>query len=534
MARKATKKRTKKKAAKRKVGKSKVGKRKKKSAASKSAKSFRFKLSPKMRRELPEPQRVRAEQELWDKSGGVCALCDEPLGNVPDHIVPDHKIAVVDKGKTTLTNLYLAHKSCNSSRQHLPFDIAKPLVKFKVISDMKPDVTFDDVLGTYVDNPNREVTFQKINGSITLKSGGWESTCEIYTDPATGCEYFFTELPVFLVQNDVEVQPRFIMHAHVRKLALDFTERPVHEPSNCRLVYTGAKTAKLLQFDGQHKTTAQVLIGRKRISAKIYIEPDIAMLQQLVVKIQQEIKKQPLTRSDTLAKLGHVIVGYVDNYKVKKGQVRTEAGFIRSQPDKKTKAEVKKLYFEELRRLVFFDDENSFCRLFKPGVRDRLQTDKVIIDKMIKPLIYPQLLDRDMDASGGRDDEREAIVMILNALETEMLGAKLNDKQSLQYRRAKTFFLGGAIGWWMQDILIPSIRYATKRLQEKKPLLIDPLSDDERSDILSLVETLCSWPIWSEDDDDILKAMRSNTVKNVRELLEDEYNFTELIKQALG
>jgi hypothetical protein len=158
----------------------------------------------------------------------------------------------------------------------------------------------------------------------------------------------------------------------------------------------------------------------------------------------------------------------------------------------------------------------------------------VIIDKMIKPLIYPQLLELDMDSSGGRDDEREAIVMILNALKTEMLGAKLQDKQSIQYRRAKTFFLGGAIGWWMQDILIPSIRYATKRLQEKKPLLIDPLSDDEQSDILSLVETLCAWPIWSEDDDDVLKAMRSNTVKNVRELLEDEYNFTELIKKALG
>ena len=143
MARKATKKRTKKKAAKRTTGK-----RTNKSAAGKSSKTYRFKLSPRVRKELPEAQRVKAEKELWDKSGGVCALCDEPLGDIPDHIVPDHKIAVADGGKTTLANLYLAHKSCNSSRQHLPFDIAKPLVKFKVISDTKPDITFDDVLET--------------------------------------------------------------------------------------------------------------------------------------------------------------------------------------------------------------------------------------------------------------------------------------------------------------------------------------------------------------------------------------------------
>jgi 5-methylcytosine-specific restriction endonuclease McrA len=528
------KKKVRKKRAGKKVARRATRKKGKKVGRGKSAGFPAFKLSPKVRRELPKAQQKNAEKDLWEKSGGICALCDEPLGDAPEHIVPDHKIAVADNGKTTLTNLYLAHKSCNSSRQHLPFNVAKPLVKFKVLSDTKSDVTFEDVLDGYVDKPNRQVKVNRSNGSITLSVGSWSRTSDVFSDPATKCEYFFTELPVSLVRNDAEVQPRLIMHLHVRKLALDFTERPVHEPSNCRLVYTGEKTGKLLQFDGQHKTTAQILIGRKSVPVKVYIEPDIPMLQQLVVKIQQEIKKQPLTRSDTLAKLGDVIVGYTDNYKVKKGQIRTEVGFVRSQPDKKTKAEVKKLYFEELRRIIFFSDENKFAKLFKPGVPERLQTDKVIIDKMVKPLIYSQLLDIDMDESGGRDNEKEAIVLVLNKLKDEMLGAKVKDKKSLQHRRAKTFFLGGAIGWWMQDILIPSIRYATRRIGDKKPLFIDPLSDDERSDILSLLETLCAWPIWSQDDEDVLRAMRSNTVKNVRDILEDDYDVNRLITEALN
>ena len=144
------------------------------------------------------------------------------------------------------------------------------------------------------------------------------------------------------------------------------------------------------------------------------------------------------------------------------------------------------------------------------------------------------VLDVDMDAPGGRDNERKAIAMVLNKLREEMFGAKFKDKQSLQYRRAKTFFLGGAIGWWMQDILVPSIRYVTHRIGDSKPIFINPLSDDERSDILSLLETLCSWPVWSEDDDDVLKAMRSNTVKNVRELLEDDYSEKRLITEAVS
>ncbi len=472
-------------------------------------------------------------KRLWSKSGGKCALCDHLLGTDPKQIVPDHKIAATDGGKNKLSNYYLAHRSCNSSRQHLPFDIAKPIVKFKVFCEHKVGVTFDDVLDEYVGDANSEIEVEETGNSIKLSYKSWSFEANKMVDPATMCEYYFADIPVACIKNDADVQPRQIMYGHVRKLYLNFKERPVHEPSNCRFRPTGDGIGELLQFDGQHKTTAQILLNRDSVPTKIYIDPDIAMLQQLVVKIQQEIKKQPLTRSDTLAKLGDVVKSYLKQYTVAEGQIRTEKGLVEKQSDTKSRAELKKLYFEELRRILFFDEDNELAKFVKPGVMFKPTTDKVVINKVISPLIFSDLLEIDLDSSGGRDNERSMIISILNKICSEQLGEGWHTKGSIQATRARNFFQQGAIGWWMGEILLPALRYATMRIGDKKPLFIDAVTDEQKNNIDALVETLCNWAIWSTGDEDIVRAFRSNTVKNVTELLKSKYSYEKLITEAI-
>ena len=75
---------------------------------------------------------------------------------------------------------------------------------------------------------------------------------------------------------------RMIIEKHVRNLALDFNEEPVHEPSNCRLVHTSGNFYNLLQFDGQHKTTAQIILERETVPMKIYSGATIDQINQLV------------------------------------------------------------------------------------------------------------------------------------------------------------------------------------------------------------------------------------------------------------
>jgi hypothetical protein len=332
------------------------------------------------------------------------------------------------------------------------------------------------------------------------------------------------------IHNDVEIQPRVIIPGHVRRLALDFLERPVHEPSNCRLVMASGGTGRLFQFDGQHKTTAQILIGRKTAPIKVYVAPDIAMLQNLVIKIQQEIKKQPLTKSETLAKIGDVVKRLLESYEEKPGSYRSEKRLILSQR-KTDQAEVKKLYFDELRRIVFFDEENLLSKAVGPGVRNPPTTDKVVIDRIISPMLYAQPLDTDMDEAGGRDHERKNILFVLNAIADKMLPEGWNKPgNDLQRQRAQNFFYQGSIGWWMNEILEPSLRYVLYAVGKNKPLFLAQLDEGSKEKILSVVERLCAWPIWSTEDPEHLKAMRSNTVKNVAEAF-PEYSDKKLLKE---
>lgn len=470
-----------------------------------------FKISKSILAKLPVHERPTAQAELWAKSAGICALCNDALDPDPELNVADHRIPMSeDATGTTINNLYLAHLSCNASRKDLPFPVAQPIVKFKVFSEALKAVNFDHVLDKFVQSPRQPVTVSRTGNRIFLGMNGVQYDAIVSVDPATGTEYFFAELPFEYVSNDVKIQPRLISYSHVRKLALDFVDRPVHEPSNCRLTMHGSEAGHLQQFDGQHKSTAQILLGRKTGAFKIYIEPDQPMLQQLVVKIQQEIKKQPLTKSDTLAKLGDVISSLLEDYK---DNPRTEEGFVRSQPVREQTA-TKSLYIKELQRLIFFDEDNELSHHVKPGTVGAPATDRVIIEKIIAPLLHTSLMNVDMDSDLQRDNERKNIVLILNRIRRNMIPSNFAT-DDLQKRRTRLFFQQGAIAWWMGDILIPSLRYTLFKLQTSKPLLTDVLDQEAESKVVSLVDALCAWDIWSTDEPDALAAIRSNTVKNV-------------------
>ena len=59
-------------------------------------------ISQAMRKKLPEGERVTIDQALWDKSGGRCHLCEEPLNRAADDIQADHDFPESEGGATDL------------------------------------------------------------------------------------------------------------------------------------------------------------------------------------------------------------------------------------------------------------------------------------------------------------------------------------------------------------------------------------------------------------------------------------------------
>jgi hypothetical protein len=483
--------------------------------AGNTVREVQYRLPTSLRNGLSVAERQDAATYLWRKSGGVCSLCGRPLD--PAEADADHRVPTNAGGATELSNLYLAHRACNRARGDLRFALAQPIVAFRALSLEQRALTFDTVIDTYLNaegKQSRQAIAFVIHGDIVkVTIGGRTVSCPVFVDEATKVKYFFLDVPPSVVFNDVQVQPRYISYSHVRALAIDFDARPVHEPSNCRLVPSGEGTARLLQFDGQHKTTAQMLLGRAAIQMKIYIEPDIAMIQSLVLKIQQEIKKQPLTRSDTLAKLGDVMKRRIDDYIALPGQPKTEVGFVASVPQEERKS-VKREYQQELLRIVYSDEENALAQLVYPGRAAAPTTDKVVIDKIIKPLLSMDLLEEDMQAGVGRDNERRLVIEVLDVIKDKMLADGWNaTANQVGKRRAQNFFYQGAIAWWM-EMLLKAIRYVTRRLGE--PLFVGELSQRERLQVMAVVKKLCDLDLWSTGDEADLAVMRSNTLKDMK------------------
>ncbi|HYD16544.1 MAG TPA: HNH endonuclease signature motif containing protein [Candidatus Nanoarchaeia archaeon] len=501
-----------------------------------------FKLSKSILKELPAAEHAGAPEWLWDKSDGLCAICDRPLPKDGKEIHVDHRVARKEGegGPTKLSNLYLAHGTCNQMRGNRPFDLAKPIVKFKLWAQSKQEIDFEDVIAEYVSEGNQPAKYHVSGGTAVLEANGYKATSTIAVDPATKTEYFFAEIPVTHVQNDEETQPRLIMPSHVAQLAEDFFYRPVHEPSNCRLVKKKGETVDLLQFDGQHKTTAQILLGRTRVPMKIYVEPSLEMLQELVVQIQQKIKKVPLSTSDTLKKLSDVIQDKLSKYKVSPGAIRTEVGFVLAQP-RDQQSNMRKQFFGELCNAVLHDPGNELRPYISTGKsKSKPLSDKVVVAKIIAPLMNPQLLDEDIDAADyGRNFEQATVLLILNELAANMLKGKWTEgADTLDKRRAENFFYQGSIGWWMNEILIPAIRNTLLIPQGQKGMFTSKLSKEKKNRLKALVQELCSWPVWSTSDPDALAAMRSNTIAHVRKALGKyqgkEYNEFTLSKKVIS
>ncbi|MCC3273265.1 HNH endonuclease [Arthrobacter zhangbolii] len=504
-----------------------------------------FKLSKSIRDELPPSERASARESLWQKSRGRCSLCNEPLAvdgtaTDVDHVKARKEGNEGEGGVTELKNLYLAHKSCNRSRKNLSYPLAATVIRFGRWSTAHPRRSFGDVINHYIENGNQRVVVSLSDTTATLTFGSIERSAPIYEDPATRTKYFFMNVPIEYIQNDEGTQPRFIEHDHVRTLAIDFSDRPVHEPSNCRLVSCDNGLADLKQFDGQHKTTAQILLKRTEIPMKMYVDPDPAMINNLVVQIQQGIKKRPLSTTDTLQKLDKVMQDKVAAYKAKHdGKSPSESELVSDQP-LQDQAKFKKQLLANFEWAILNHEnlELKKQKLFSTKLDKKFPlTDRVLVTKIIRPLVCQELLDEPLDNSIARENEREAIVQLLNRVTDNMLTDKWRPQpqgveEDIMTLQARAFFMQGAIAWWLKSIFIPALQGQFLK-QKWKRLFLEPLSEVQQERLDGYIDLICGWDVWSTTDETHLAAWRSNTVTAVEKAF-PEYSNVSLVNQFAG
>ncbi len=476
--------------------------------------------------EFPSEERDAVSQELVAKSGGVCQLCEDPIDVNSDDLIIEHKD---NKGKTEISNLYIAHRSCNSSKRDLPYSEAKLMIKFRKFCDSRGyNISFDDILDRYVGVHNRKtvkiILDDNSNKATLVFSGENRIEANVLVDPATQTKYCFAEVPIECIHNDKEVQPRRIDWNHTWAMALDFQKHPVHEPSSCRINPDNNHVGKLLQFDGQHKTTAQILLGRQSVPIKIYINPDVVMVEDLIITIQNRIKKMSLAPAIYLDKMDSVQLEKFRASGADSERAFVEIYLLRDRPN------AKKGVFSSIYKNILVDNSNNrFAKYMQPeGIRGGKYplSWNLTLNHILRFLVCQDLETVQIGSPQDfRVNECENVVFILNILADELLeGEKwpLNTQpQELftDYMKAKRFFRSGAVRHW-NNVLRSAIinRLALLEEVDKSRLLLRPLTDHQRDLIQDVVGRLANHPIWTDNDGTIDSRLNENSVETSQTL----------------
>ena len=237
---------------------------------------------------LDEKQRHELEKRLYEAQHGVCFICEKAIdlklhaGALDiDHVEPS-KVG----GKDDPSNFALTHASCNRSKQASDLRVARVLARFAAIRDEvekeNRGPNLSDVLRHYkgakyelpirIDGEAVAVSFPDIGRNEVQK-------LPLYKDEISDLKYFFAKLPIEYLFHDDRINPRAIGGSLNRLIDEFHKKRPQLQIG---LAWTeikdGNSKGKVRVFDGQHKATAQVLLGVREVPLRVFLNPNLDIL----------------------------------------------------------------------------------------------------------------------------------------------------------------------------------------------------------------------------------------------------------------
>jgi hypothetical protein len=167
----------------------------------------------------------------------------------------------------------------------------------------------------------KPVSVEADSDKVTLYLDGGALQAPLMTCPATEERYFFASLPVAVLRNDTELQPRALEPDRLWELYRHLRMHTQLAPAVCRLVGD-----QVLLFDGQHKAAAQVWAGRRKTDCKVYVDPDVRRLKETNLSAHDKLRQMPFYTSTLLEKYAAMASEDWDEFLVGTGP-KTEVAF---------------------------------------------------------------------------------------------------------------------------------------------------------------------------------------------------------------
>jgi hypothetical protein len=460
------------------------------------------------------------KQEVLQRQGLKCFIDGHPVASAYE-LEYDHVWPYSEGGPTEIENIAAVCKKHNREKGNLALGEYRDRLELRRFFEGAKKRRLDDLLATRLGNDGfgQPLHADVADHRTKLYLDGGPVEVPLTTCPATGERYFYAALPVSVIKNDAELQPRALEPERLWQLYRHLRQHTQLAPAVCRLVGDS-----LLLFDGQHKAAAQVWAGRGAFDCKVYLEPDVRRIKETNLSAHDKLRQMPFYTSTLLEKYAGMASEDWEEFLLGTG-AKTEAAFvdfIRTKSDL-TKAEARK----RVRSLVFKDildhSENRLREYIAEENRGRqnpltmYRLEKTFFTDFVAPVPMNDEFETD---SYHRDEERENVVRVLNAItERSLDNSWAPERNDSGHKKAARLYSAGALRAWvpfLRDAIAPSLQLFDT--EDRERLFYRALDDKQFAVIEKLLDRLFSHKVW-EDPDPELNDLRYDNAERAKDML---------------
>jgi hypothetical protein len=477
-----------------------------------------------LKRQLDESEK----QKILDQHGRICFATGHPIAE-GDALHFDHIRAFANDGASELDNIAPMCEVHNKQKGTLSLEDFRVSLRLKQFFSEGDGLTLKNLLLYMKKNGDlksfgQQVVVHQTNGEAVIETGLDKFSCAVHKCPTTGWKYFYATLPVEILDSDDEdeehigLQPRYLLYEKVFNLYRHFQRHPVLQPSIGRV-----NKNRIVIFDGQHKMAALLWTGRRKFECKIYIEPNLRLLNDTNIAAHDNFSQTRFFASIMVARLGSEFGADFDKYKnLEDGAIKSEAGFMkyldRADGQVLTRGERNKRFRSYLYNSVLQSPDNKLSKYVSKGNRGTEET-PLTIDVLSKSLFSSFLFTEPaednmaMDAY-KRDKEIENLISLMNMVNDLALGfwnAKAGKNDETQRKLARLFGSKSMMAWstLLKDAVCGRLEIFTEE-ERTRPFYRD-ISPAEHEKIKTIVSKLINFKIWkSPADSDVDRVLSDN------------------------
>lgn len=474
-------------------------------------------------RQISEADKQVVKDNQRDSNGILhCFISGEVISDT-DEIEYDHVTAYSYDGPSDIVNVKVVLKEYNRRKKDQTlFDVRDQMAISKLYESRLNNVKLQDIL-KYKGLSNKNVSVVINGDKVVVGDGEDDNTYDLLYDNILGTNYFYAQLPVKWVQNDDQegLQPRVIDQKRLFELSTHLKRHPQLAPAIARVIKN-----KVLLFDGQHKTAAQILNGAKKIDCKVFISPDDQadsrkLFDQLMVTnldAHSKLRQVPFYSSTLIERFSVIYKESWEDFTTEEPQENHSEANFSSYLVKKAKFDRRQA--NEIMRAMIIDANLSSSALSQYIAKASKDNNYPTSVEVMKSYIMPNCIYLDPSKSlfdspsDYRNQERQNFSSFSRILsERSMLSKWVPYKRGVQptqeQLKAKRIWHKGAVMTWgpmLKDVIINACNIMTEE-DRGKLLYRSLLTQDQLERIEACLERLFNHTLWVDPNQEIDKLL---------------------------